>query len=592
MEPKSVSEPTKPYLIYHTEGKKETPNQDQTAKIDVSEAVADVKNEPKRKSRNKPISHQSDSKLEETAEKMINNVRSDEVNFNARRELRKSKRGSVILAKYELPADDIRRIKEDTTTNNKAKLNAIEEILKGVFAEATPTEIAISAKVLAKAVKTPKGGINSLMNAAFSRAAELNAVPTLVDSLNLELKVLLDITKEEYLDQNNISEEWETKRSNCLLGEEIRKEMREFTWKNFDAIAAASIEKTENIQFVKPINKLTPLPVEFNNYGIVPENAKAMKFFDGKIQIEGVTLREVKSFELDGTKYEFGGQDQSNSLMAKGKAVYDEKQKVIFSSNRPGSIENHDRVGVNKLKDGSALMTITDGCGQSHFAAMAAEKVKDKVTENADKIFIECTSTHESLANQIAGVKRAQLDCTSNPVSGDTTMAQVYMKGLVLTAVSIGDARVIVMRRNKKTGAFECINLIKPVRLSPDSSDSGGRFSASGAPPELDKMVCASFLCVEDEDFEDFVMTCSDGVTDCFDPDELKDGSRSLEENLSNALNGCKTEEDIANRLQEKLQLSTREEKKEWFVNEGQVPHKAGWGKMDNANFAIVKARK
>jgi serine/threonine protein phosphatase PrpC len=597
MEPMSASGTDTPFALSNTEGKKKAPKLHETSKIDINKAVKEVKAEPKGKSIGESISHQSDESIEKSTKNMKDSVRKDEAKPHPKKLLKKTTKGGVLPAKYEIYSDDIKNIKNEKSQTNKAKLNSINTILKGAFSEATPNEITILVKILAKEVKTPKGGIKSLMDAAFSRAAELNAVPELVNFLNKELKVMLDMPKEQFTDVINCSgEQWETKRSNCMLGEEIRNEMREFTWKHFDVIAAASIEKTENIPFAKQKNKLSPFPVEFNNYGIIPDNVKAIKFFDGKVQIEGINLREVKSFEFDGTKYTFGEKDEANPLRKKGVAVYDEKQKAIFFSSQTGSIENHDRVGVKKLKDGSYLMTITDGCGQSHTAALAAEKVKDKVNEDPDNIFINCQSTHETHANQMTGIKRAQLDCINYPVTenagkGDTTMAQVYMRGLVLTAVSIGDAKVIVMRRDKKTGTFECINLIKPVRISPDSSDSGGRFSASGPPPELDKIVSASFQCMENEFYEDFVMPCSDGITDCFDPDELKDGSKSLEENLSNALIGCKTEEDIANKIQEKLHLSTREEKKEWFENEGQVKHKPGWGKMDNANFVVVKAR-
>ncbi len=101
-------------------------------------------------------------------------------------------------------------------------------------------------------------------------------------------------------------------------------------------------------------------------------------------------------------------------------------------------------------------MAIADGCPQSHEAALAAEQVIKNVNHNGNKKIENCKNTHDALKVQVAGFKAAQEEYEKNPISTtngnvDTTLVKAYIKNLKLTAVAIGDAKLIVIRKNKES---------------------------------------------------------------------------------------------------------------------------------------------
>jgi serine/threonine protein phosphatase PrpC len=209
----------------------------------------------------------------------------------------------------------------------------------------------------------------------------------------------------------------------------------------------------------------------------------------------------------------------------------------------------------------------------------------EETAENENR-FNRLTSSQEATTQQLSLLKVAQdhLKKQSSEIEGDTTFVQTYIQGEILCGVSVGDAKIFIMRPNADK-KWECLDLSQDARGLADPTDSGGRLSGkSGAYPELDGIKAVSFQLQKG----DIVMISSDGVSDCFDPANLKDGSEKMEANMSTVLNGCSNAEDIQGKITDYLQEKTIEEKMKFFTtNKGKFPHQTGWGKMDNANMAF-----
>lgn len=368
-------------------------------------------------------------------------------------------------------------------------------------------------------------------------------------------------------------------KSNSQLYIDLDQVIGKETWEHFNDLKITVMNKTGNIPLEEtPVFSFKAHSVEFNNYGLRPD-PDSVVYRDGDA---GATEDQKKQYVQS---FKFGG--GSITIPPDQEVVFDKEQNMLFNQKDAKSMLNCDQVSTKALESGACIMTLADGCALSKFAqTAAAEAVKLSMDDVKDK-FAGVKDSHDVTLRQLNYVQDVQKSFLERDekIEGDTTFVQAYIQAGVLCGVAIGDAKLFVMR--KTDNGWQCIDLTKDPRAGREASDSGGRFSGqSNQAPQLDNVRAISFPLEKG----DIVMVSSDGVADCFDPHELKDGSKNLEENMAALLtqNECTNSNEIQKCIENRLQSVTFEEKL-LKLRGGVVPKegKTGWGKMDNANMSF-----
>ncbi len=369
------------------------------------------------------------------------------------------------------------------------------------------------------------------------------------------------------------------------------------SWINFHYFAEVAIKKVENYlisdlrldssemntqelsasnsEYGAMAKKPDPYLVDFNNYGIIPQG------------ITRDSNNNITSFDY------LDKNSEIQTFVVDSRFPVILKNGVVLSERNGGTLENHDVIGKHDFNNGNGiLMVLCDGCGQSHAAKKAALFVVDSMVSCLSEIYSNAKTTHESLRCQFSALKKTQhiLGGLTPDEYGDTTLAQVFIKGDFLTGIIVGDAKIFILKYTKET-SWICVEPTKIKGINKDSTDSLGRIVGNKtykAPPEFDSVLAVSYPLQKG----DVVIVASDGVSDCFEPKELKDGSTSLETNIAAALSKISPEEpDLHLRLERKikeiLQARTIEEKILQFQGSFKNGHRPGWGKMDNANMGF-----
>ncbi len=352
------------------------------------------------------------------------------------------------------------------------------------------------------------------------------------------------------------------------------------SWDKFNLFKTDAVQKVTNYSLTSTHEQAEPHVVDFNNYGIVP------------LSVVRNANGAITSFEyLDKT-----GNQQTFQVKPQFPVI--ENDGVILLGDNRGTHENHDVVSKHLFQNGGGmLMTLCDGCGQSHSAKLAAALVVNLMTGYlrggfAGGIDEYAQTAHDALKMQFDALQEAQrcLSVQEPNEFGDTTLAQTFVKGDVLTGVFVGDAKGFILRP-REGGVWQCIDLTKGDASQRDATDSGGRLVGNAGhnpPPELDRIRAVSVKLEKG----DVVMILSDGVSDCFDPQELRDGSLEMESNVAAALHELSGDQaDLTQKMEERLkqqiQARTVEEKIQHFSGNFKIQHQPGWGKMDNANMGF-----
>ncbi|CDR34067.1 PP2C family serine/threonine-protein phosphatase [Criblamydia sequanensis] len=345
------------------------------------------------------------------------------------------------------------------------------------------------------------------------------------------------------------------------------------SWEHIDEVGDFAISSIKDEPLSKkPTSFRNFKSVLFNNYGLLPQ--------DFSYSIETDDEEYVARFQFGGKWYEI---PKNLHIICDP-----EQRKMLFLEATTGALENHDQCKIDVIEN-FLFLGLTDGCGQNRGATVSATRVLDEITSYLIVSDLNKTKTvKEALKIEFEALKHTQeiLIKEADEIRGDTTLTFCLVKGNSLTGLSVGDSKIFILRRSE--GDWKIFDLASTTRTSPE--DCGGRLVGTGSTPELAALAFFSFKLMEG----DIVFLCSDGVSDCFDPAILKNGSPSLIKNLEDLLkeNSCRNAEEMEDLLVRELQLRTFEEKRQLFAGANKVEPTQGSGKLDNANMCFYTYKK
>lgn len=345
------------------------------------------------------------------------------------------------------------------------------------------------------------------------------------------------------------------------------------SWEHIDEIADFAISSIKDELLSERATSFRHFKsVLFNNYGLLPQ--------DFSYSIEEDEEEYVARYQFDGKWYE---------IPKNLHVICDpEQRKMLFLEATTGALENHDQCKIDVIEN-FLFLGLADGCGQNIGATLSAARVLDEITSYLIVSDLnKSKSVREALKIEFQALKHAQevLLKEADEIGGDTTLTFCLLKGNSLTGLSVGDSKIFILRRNESD--WKIFDLASTSRTSPE--DCGGRIVGTDSKPELAGLTFFSFKLMQG----DIVFLCSDGVSDCFDPAILKNGSPSLIKNLEDVLreNSCRDMEEIEDILVKELQIRTFEEKRQLLAGADRVEPLQGFGKLDNANMCFYTYKK
>ncbi len=238
---------------------------------------------------------------------------------------------------------------------------------------------------------------------------------------------------------------------------------------------------------------------EYNNYGVFPD-----LFSHIEKKEDGVVITVQKE------KY---------ALKCKG---YDVFKGQIFPKGAEFKT-NCDKCVINKRAPGAQSWTFADGCGWGQ----RAEKSADRSTQVA--LAFLSTALKEEKQWTLQSVARAQLNALLEAhhihevekLEGTTTLVLVTVVDGYVVITHVGDSSVLLLRGREEKQA---ILLTEQCRFDiTDPKEPGGRIGeyvpldeeGTSWGGDLRNLGVSIFKLQAD----DILLTCSDGITDCFDPE-------------------------------------------------------------------------